>query len=95
MTKIDDATLEKIEILAKLELEEDMKKRTITEMEKLLAYVEKLNELDTEGIEPLPYGFTDGNVFREDEVTNPDGKEAALANAPKQKDGQFVVPKTV
>lgn len=95
MTKIDDATIEKIEILAKLELEEDMKKRTITEMEKLLAYVEKLNELNTEGIEPLPHCFTEGNVFREDEVTNPDGKEAALANAPKQKDGQFVVPKTV
>lgn len=95
MIKIDDATIEKLEILAKLELEEKEKKRTIEEMEKLLAYAEKLNELDTDEIEPLPYCFADGNVFREDTVTNPDGKEAALFNAPKQKDGQFAVPKTV
>lgn len=95
MRRIDDATLEKMEILAKLELKEAEKKRTLEEMEKLLDYADKINELDTEGIAPLPHCVADGNVFREDTVTNPDGKEAALRNAPKQKDGQFVVPKTV
>jgi len=95
MQIIDDTVLEKAELLAKLKLEETEKKRTKKELEKILAYAEKLNELDTEGISPLPDGFADGNVFREDVVSNPDGKEAALFNAPKQKDGQFVVPKTV
>lgn len=95
MSKIDAVMLEKLEILAKLELTEQEKKTTIKEMEKLLSYVEKLNEPDTEGIEPLSHSFSEGNVFREDMVINPDGKENTLANAPVQKDGQFVVPKTV
>ena len=64
-------------------------------MEKILTYVEKLNELDTEGIEPLAHTFSVGNVFREDVVTNNDDRDAMLANAPGCKEGQYQVPKTV
>ena len=54
-------------------------------MQKILDYVEKLDELDTEGVEPLSHIFGDQNVFREDVVTNKDAREAMLANAPKAK----------
>ena len=95
MIKIDEAALEKAELLSKLKIEPSERKRTMKEMEKLLAYAEKLNELDTEGVEPLSHGVWSETALREDVVTNPDGKEALLSHAPKQKDGQIEVPKTV
>ena len=64
-------------------------------METMLDYIDTLNELDTEGIEPMSHVFPVNNVFREDIVTNGDGHEATLANAPEQKNGAFKVPKTV
>jgi len=62
---------------------------------KKLDYVEKLDELDTSEVEPMSHIFQDENVFREDVVTNGDNKEAMLANAPKAKEGQYQVPKTI
>jgi aspartyl-tRNA(Asn)/glutamyl-tRNA(Gln) amidotransferase subunit C len=93
--KIDDATMDNVEILAKLALSPDERKKAMDEMEKILDYVEKLNELDTNQAEPLVHILSETNVFREDVVTNDDGREESLANAPKSKDGQYVVPKTV
>ena len=86
--KIDEATMDNVEILAKLAL-------TPQERQKMLDYVEKLDELDTDGVEPLSHIFGDENVFRDDVVTNGDNKEAMLANAPKEKEGQYQVPKTI
>ena len=65
------------------------------DMESMLDYVDKLNELDTDGVEPMSHVFPVNNVFREDIVTNGDDREEILANAPERKDGAFVVPKTV
>ena len=62
---------------------------------KMLDYVEKLDELDASEVEPMSHIFQDENVFREDVVTNGDNKEAMLANAPKEKEGQYQVPKTI
>ena len=56
---------------------------------------QKLDELDTSEVEPMSHIFQDENVFREDVVTNGDNKEAMLANAPKAKEGQYQVPKTI
>ena len=92
---IDDETIENVCILAKLSLSEEAKKKAKEDMQKMLDYVEKLDELDTEGVEPLSHIFGDQNVFREDVVTNGDNKEAMLANAPKAKEGQYQVPKTI
>ena len=61
----------------------------------MLDYVDKLNELDTDGVEPMSHVFPVNNVFREDIVTNGDDREEILKNAPERKDGAFVVPKTV
>lgn len=95
MGKIDDATIENVSILAKLFLTEEEKEKARKEMQNMLDYVEKLMELDTEGVEPETHIFADENVFREDVVTNGDQKDAMLANAPRQKEGQYQVPKTI
>ena len=92
---IDDETIENVCILAKLPLGEEAKAKAKQDMQKMLDYVEKLDELDTDGVEPLSHIFGDENVFRDDVVTNGDNKEAMLANAPKEKEGQYQVPKTI
>ena len=92
---IDDETIENVCILAKLSLSDEAWEKVKEDMQKMLDYVEKLDELDTEGVEPLSHIFGDQNVFREDVVTNGDNKEAMLANAPKAKEGQYQVPKTI
>ena len=76
-------------------LSEEEKEKAKAEMQKMLDYVEKLDELDTSEVEPMSHIFQDENVFREDVVTNGDNKEAMLANAPKAKEGQYQVPKTI
>ena len=92
---ISDETMEYVGILAKLELKDEEKESARQDMQKMLDYVEKLDELDTDGVEPLSHIFGDENVFREDEVTNGDDRDAMLANAPEVKEGQYKVPKTV
>ena len=93
--RIDGEMMEYIGILAKLDLTEEEKKKAAEDMEQMLDYVDKLNELDTEGVEPMTHIFPLHNVFREDVVTNGDCREDMLANAPGTKDGQYKVPKTV
>ena len=78
---------------------EEISQRYIAECKKdmadMLDYIDKLEELDTSGIEPMSHVFPVNNVFRDDVVTNGDGSEATLANAPVKKDGGFKVPKTI
>ena len=92
---ISDETIEYVGILAKLELSGEEKEQAKTDMESMLDYVDKLNELDTDGVEPMSHVFPVNNVFREDIVTNGDDREGILKNAPERKEGAFVVPKTV
>lgn len=93
--KISDDTIEYVGILAKLELTEQEKEDAKADMEKMLDYIDTLNELDTEGTEPMSHVFPVNNVFREDIVTNGDGSADTLANAPLKKDDSFKVPKTI
>ena len=92
---ISDETIEYVGILAKLELSEEEKEQAKADMGKMLDYIDKLNELDTSGVEPMSHVFPIENVFREDVVTNGDGSADTLKNAPEQKDGGFKVPKTI
>ena len=92
---ISDETIEYVGILAKLELNEEEKEQAKKDMESMLDYVDKLNELDTSSVEPMSHVFPVKNVFREDVVTNGDGSEATLSNAPSMKDSGFKVPKTI
>lgn len=93
-TKISDETIEYVGILAKLELSGEEREQAKEDMEKMLAYFDKLNELDTNGVEPMSHAFPVQNVFREDVVENGDDRENMLRNAPEKKDGAYMVPKT-
>ena len=94
-SNITDETIEYVSILAKLELSEKEKKEAKKDMQRMMDYFDKLNELDTEGIEPMSHIFSMENVFREDIVENGDNREKILANAPERKEGSFKVPKTL
>ncbi len=94
----DPITLETIDyvaILAKLELTPEEKLQAKKDMSDMLAYIDKLNELDTAGVEPMSHVFQVTNVFREDVVTNGDDSAAILSSAPACKQGMFQVPRTV
>lgn len=90
-----DETMEYLEILSQIQLAEGEKTKTAEELKKILDYMEKLEELDTDQVEPMSHVFPVKNVFREDIPENPDQHEEMLQNAPKEKEGQYLVPKTV
>lgn len=93
--KISDETIEYVGILAKLELSGEEKENAKADMETMLDYIDILNELDTDGVEPMSHVFPVRNVFREDVARDVDGSADALANAPLKKDNSFKVPKTI
>lgn len=91
---ISDETIEYVGILAKLDLSEEEKDQAKKDMGRMLDYIDKLNELDAEGVEPMSHVFSVNNVFRSDEVANGDDSENMLLNAPQKKEGAYMVPKT-
>ncbi|MGN0480248.1 MAG: Asp-tRNA(Asn)/Glu-tRNA(Gln) amidotransferase subunit GatC [Lachnospiraceae bacterium] len=91
---ITDETIEYVGILAKLSLSDEEKEQAKKDMTNMLNYIDTLNELDTDGVEPMSHVFPVNNVFREDVVTNGDDRDNIVANAPEEKDGSFMVPKT-
>ncbi len=92
---ITDEIIEHVGILAKLELSEKEREQSKLDIGNMLQYVSKLNELNTDEIEPMSHVLRVDNVFREDVVTNGNDKENILKNAPAQKEGMFEVPRTI
>ncbi len=86
--KIDLDTIEKVAHLARLEVKDEDKQGLLDDMNNILNFMDKLNEVDTEGVEPLVYMTEEVNVVRKDEVKQVISRTEALKNAPKQ-DGQF------
>ena len=93
--KVDDALIEKLARLSKLEFDEDSKEQIKSDLTRMLDFVEQLSEVDTEGVEPLIHINPDTDVLREDEVTERLTQEEALRNAPLHDDYYFKVPKVV
>ena len=91
---ISDETIDYVGILAKLELSDEEKEQAKKDMGSMLDYIDKLGELDTEGVEPMSHVFPVKNVFREDIGTNGNICEEILKNARGEKVGMFVVPRT-
>lgn len=89
------ADMEYLCMLAKINLSEQEYREAAGELQQILDYVEKLEELNTEGVEALCQMETRENVFREDTVTGTDRREEFLSGAPARKDGYFRVPRTV
>lgn len=81
--------------LARIDLHPDDEERLRTDMDQILSYVDKLGELDVNGIEPTVQVGESGAPMRSDEVTNSPNAEAMLANAPVRHRGYFKVPKII
>ncbi|MFK7807469.1 MAG: Asp-tRNA(Asn)/Glu-tRNA(Gln) amidotransferase subunit GatC [Saprospiraceae bacterium] len=93
--KIDKALISKLEKLANLELKPEEKAQIEQDLNKMLAMVEKIEELNTDGVEPLTHMTEEVNQFRKDEVKGQLSSEDALKNAPV-KDERFIkVPKVI
>ncbi|MDO3626186.1 Asp-tRNA(Asn)/Glu-tRNA(Gln) amidotransferase subunit GatC [Mucilaginibacter sp. BT774] len=92
---IDKETVEKVAHLARLELAEDEKEKMIADMNKILGFMDKLNEIDTSGIEPLVYMTNEINTVREDVIKQEITHEEALLNAPKHDNDYFLVAKVI
>lgn len=81
--------------LARLELSDAEKAMFQPQLENIVKYVEKISEVDVDGIEPMMHGRELVNAFREDEVRPSMDREAALANAPARVGEEFLLPKIV
>lgn len=89
--KITRQEVDHVARLARLGLSEDEKERMRTELDSILTYVDKLNQLDTSQVEPTSHVIPMTNVFREDEVRPSLPQEQSLANAPDRQEAFFRV----
>jgi aspartyl-tRNA(Asn)/glutamyl-tRNA(Gln) amidotransferase subunit C len=93
--KIDNELVDRLSELSKLEFDEQAKEGLKKDLQKILNLVEKLEEIDVEGIEPLIYMTEEKNVLRHDVVKDTVTKEEALLNAPQRDSDYFKVPKVI
>lgn len=93
--QVNDELVNHLAHLSRLEFEDDAKEAIKTDLEKILGFCEQLNEVDTEGVEPLIYMTNDTNVLRSDEVKEHLSKQEALNNAPAKDSDYFRAPKVL
>ena len=91
--KISKKQVENVALLARLTLSEDDLDIMTIQLDNILSYVEKLNELDTSTIQPTTHVFSVCNAFREDKIQKSLSQNEALMNAPEQYGNMFQVPK--
>ena len=91
----NDFDIKYVANLARIALTPDEEAKLGSQLDDILGYVKKLEELDVTGVEPMAHAVPLTNVLRADEVRPSIPQEAALANAPKQANGLFIVPKIV
>ncbi|HET6994800.1 MAG TPA: Asp-tRNA(Asn)/Glu-tRNA(Gln) amidotransferase subunit GatC [Chitinophagaceae bacterium] len=93
--EVNDALVEKLAHLARLRFDDAEKEEIKNDLQRMIAFVEKLNELDLEGVQPLMHMTDEVNVLREDRVTGSISREEALKNAPAHDEQFFKVPKVI
>ncbi len=93
--KIDSQEVMHVAKLARLNVSDRDAERLTSEMNSILAYMDKLNELDTSGIEPMAHALQLDTPFREDTVKPSLSNDNALENAPQKEGGFFVVPRVL
>jgi len=91
--KIDETQVRRVALLGRLELSDGEVSQFSTQLSAIFEYIEKLNELDTDNVEPLAHCLPVHNVFREDVPRPSLSNDDALANAPEREDEYFKVPK--
>lgn len=93
--EVNEALVDKLAHLSKLTFSVEEKKEIAGDLQRMIGFVEKLNELELEGVEPLMHMSDEINVLRDDEIKGSVSRENALKNAPET-DGQFFkVPKVI
>ena len=90
--KITNKLIQDIAALAKLEFDEQSAEQMKADLEKIIGFVDKLSEIDTEGVDPLIYLSEEVNVLREDEIKAVVSQAEALKNAPEKDSDYFKVP---
>ena len=93
--EVNDALVDKLANLARLHFKDEEKAAIKNDLQRMIQFVEKLNELDTTGVEPLLHMSEQVNILREDEVTGSISRAEALLNAPLHDDVFFKVPKVI
>ena len=92
MTELTIDQVSRVAFLARLELSDTETLRLTTELNGILGQFERLPELNTQGVPPTSHSLPLQNVFRDDEIRPSLSREAATANAPDKRDGNFIVP---
>ncbi len=92
---VDKETVRKVARLSRIRVEESRLEPMTQELNGILAWIEQLNEVDVDGIEPMTSAVAMSLPMREDKVTDGNIQDKVLANAPRTEDGFFVVPKVV
>jgi aspartyl-tRNA(Asn)/glutamyl-tRNA(Gln) amidotransferase subunit C len=93
--EVNHALIDKLSLLARLDIKPTEKEKLRTDLQQMIGFIEKLQELDTTGIEPLMHLTEEINVLRADEVKGSVSIEEALQNAQLKKDRFFMVPKVI
>lgn len=93
--EINESIVDKLADLSNLHFDETEKKNLISDLRNMLEFVDKLNEVDTEGVEPLLHISNNVNELREDKVHNQLSAEQALSNSPLKDKSFFKVPKVI
>lgn len=93
--EVNDELVDQLSHLARLSFEPAEKEEIKKDLQKMIAFIEKLNEIDTTGVEPLLFMTDEVNVLREDEVKGSINREEGLLNAPQKDDLFFKVPKVI
>lgn len=92
---ISKQEVEYVAHLARLEIDETQKDKFTSQLNDILLYIDKLNELDTKDVEPMSHAIGVTNAFREDQVAESIGTEKSLSNAPDTRGEFFRVPKVI
>ena len=93
--EVNDALIENLANLARLQFDDEEKEEIKKDLQRMISFVEKLNELNTDGVEPLLHMTDEINVLREDEVRGSVSREDALSNSPMADEAFFKVPKVI
>ncbi len=93
--KITEEMVDYVSVLSRLKLPEEEKVRMTAELEQIIGYMDVLNTLDTDGVEPMSHVFPVKNVLRPDVVEPSSDRAELLKNAPAPDEEAFLVPKTV
>ncbi len=93
--KISRKEVEHVASLARLNMSEKELERMTGQLDTILSYVDKLDELETTGVTPTTHAFSINNAFREDEVQESLSVKEALANGPNENGEAFVVPRII